>query len=83
MPPPGSFESEGWKETQARIAHTLDKLRTDRNQQLNLTRDVADHVQEAVECGATREQIVDALGTSEHASPEDPGDMATEREDQS
>ena len=83
MPPPGSFESEDWKETQARIAHALDKLRTDRNQQRDLTRDVAEHVQEAVECGATREQIADALGTSAHASPEDPGDMGAEREDQS
>ena len=83
MPPPGSFEPEDWRETQARIAHALDKLRTDRKQQRDLTRHVAEHAQEALECGATREQIAGALGMSEHASPEDRGDMAAEREDQS
>ena len=83
MPPPGSFESEDWREAQARIAHALDKLRTDRKQQHDLTRHFAEHVQEALEHGATREQIAAALGLSEQASPEDRGDMATEREGQS
>jgi hypothetical protein len=83
MTPHGAFESEGWREAQARIAHALDKLRTDRKQQRDLTRHVAEHAQEALECGATREQIADALGMSEHASPEDRGDMAAELEGQS
>ena len=83
MPPHGSFEPEDWREAQARIAHALDRLRTDRKQQLDLTRLVAEHAQEALKRGATREQIGDALGVSEHASPEDRGDMAAEPEGQS
>ena len=75
MSPHGSFEPEDWREAQARIAHALDKLRTDRKQQHDLTQQVAEHAQEALEHGATREQIAVALGMSEHASPEDRGDM--------
>ena len=73
MTPPGAFESEGWIEAQARIARALDKLRADRKQQHELTRHVAEHTQEALECGATREQIADALDMWEHAWPEDAG----------
>ena len=83
MPPHGSFEPEDWREAQARIARALDKLRTDRKQQRDLTRHVAEHAQEALECGATREQIADALGMSEHASPQDRGDTAAELEEPS
>ena len=83
MPPPGSFEPEDWREAQARIAHALDKLRTDRKQQRDLSQQVAEHALEALECAATRQQIVDALGMSEHASPEDRGDLAAEPEGQS
>ena len=63
------LEPEDWREAQARTAHALDKLRTDRKQQHDLTRHVAEHAQEALECGATREQIAEALGMGEHASP--------------
>jgi hypothetical protein len=83
MPPHGAFEPEDWREAQARIADALDKLRTDRKQQRHLTRQVAEHALKALECAATREQILDALGVSEHVSPEDRGDMAAEREGQS
>ena len=83
MPPHGSFEPEDWREAQARIAHALDNLRTDRNQQRDLTQHVAEHAQEALERGATREQIADALGMSERSSPKDHSDMAAEMEDQS
>ena len=69
MPPHGSFEPEDWREAQARIAHALDELRTNRTQQRNLTQHVAEHAQGALEYGATREQIAEALGMSEHASP--------------
>ena len=78
MTPRGAFESEGWIEDQARIARALDKLRADRKQQHELTRHLAEHTQEALECGATREQIADALDMCEHGSPEYPGDMAAE-----
>ena len=81
MPPPGAFEPEDWREAQARIAHALDKLRTDRKQQRELTRQVAEHALEALECAATREQIADALGMSEHASPQDPADLAADVSD--
>jgi hypothetical protein len=83
MPPSGAFESEGWIEAQARISDALDNLRTDRKQQRALTWVTAQHAQEALERGATREQIANALGMSEHASPEDPGHRAAELEDQS
>ena len=83
MPPHGSFESEDWREAQARIADALDKLRTDRKQQRDLTRQVTEHALEALECAATRQQILDALGVSEDASPGDRGDTAAEREGQS
>ena len=82
MPPPGSFEPEDWIEAQARIAHALDKLRTDRKQQRDLTQQVAEHALEALGCAATREQIADALGMSEHASSRDRGDTAAELEGQ-
>jgi hypothetical protein len=62
MSPHAAFEPEDWKEAQARIAHALDKLRTDRTQQHDLTQQVAEHAQEAFEHGATRGQIADALG---------------------
>jgi len=83
MPPHGPFESGDWREAQARIDHALDKLRTDRKQQRALTRQVAEHALEALGCAATRQQIVDALGMSEHASPQDRGAMAAELEDPS
>ena len=83
MPPHGSFESEDWREAQARIDHALDKLRTDRKQQRDLTRQVAEHALEALGCAATRQQIVDALGMSEQASPQDRGDTAAELEEPS
>jgi hypothetical protein len=83
MTPTGAFESEGWIEAQARLARALDKLRADRKQQQELTRHVAEHTQVALECGATREQIADALDMCEHASPEHPGDVAAEPGDQS
>ena len=83
MPPHGAFESEGWIQAQARLAHALDKLRTDGKEQRDLTRQVAEHALEALGRGATRQQIVDALGMSEHASPEYRGDMAAELEGQS
>ena len=82
MTPPGAFESEGWIEAQARISRALDRLRTDLKQQRDLTWLTAHQAQEALECGATREQIADALGMREHASPADSGDMATEPGDQ-
>jgi len=78
MTPSGAFESEGWIEAQARISRALDRLRTDLKQQRDLTWLTAHQAQEALECGATREQIPDALGMSEETSPEDPGDMAAE-----
>jgi hypothetical protein len=81
MTPPGPFESEGWIEAQARISRALDKLRADSGQQHDLTRHVAEHTQEALECGATREQIADALAISEHPSPQDPDDTAAEPPD--
>jgi hypothetical protein len=77
MTPPGDFESEGWIEAQARISRALDKLRADRKQQHELTRHVAGHTQEALESGATQEQIADALDVCEHASPEFAREMAT------
>jgi len=83
MPPPDSFEPEDWREAQARIDHALDKLRTDRKQQRVLTQQVAEHALEALGCAATRQQIVDALGMSEHASPQDRGDTAAELEEPS
>jgi hypothetical protein len=72
MPPSGAFESEGWIEAQTRISHALDNLRTDRKQQTRPDLAHAQHAQEALERGATREQIANALGMSEHASPEAP-----------
>jgi hypothetical protein len=83
MTPQGAFESEGWIEAQERISRALDKLRADRTHQHELTRHVAEHTQEALECGATREQIADALDMRQHAWPEPPGQMATEPGDQS
>jgi len=73
MTPPGAFESEGWIEAQAQISRALDKLRADWKQQHELTWTVAAHTQEALECGAPREQIADALDMWEHAWPEDAG----------
>ena len=78
MTPRGAFESEGWIEAQARISRALDRLRADRKQQHELTLQVAGDTQEALECGATRQQIADALDMCEHVSPEVAGDMAAE-----
>ena len=83
MTPPGTFESEDWIQAQARISRALDKLRANRKQQHELTRHIAEHAQEALECGATREQIADALDMCEHASPEKAGTWPAEPGDQS
>jgi hypothetical protein len=73
MTPPRAFGPGGWLEAEEYISLSLDRLRTDQKRRRRLDRRIEAHVQESFDCGATREQISEALDVTMHASPEDPG----------